>query len=156
MLVSIWIISSTIIVNCFASLLLNTYFHIKSVPLIDSIEDLVNNKQIMIHSHNITLEYIKKINTIKLTENDIDELINRKMESDKILNILIERDRDDIVVDIVNGKSVLMSDSISVKQLFQRYICVQDKIVSTGKYLFDHVAFFIDKRNIYIKNVKFA
>src|SRR5882724_11953222 len=106
MLVSIWIISSTILVNCFASLLLNTYFHIKSVPLIDSIEDLVNNKQIMIHSENITLEDIKELNTIKLTENDIDELINRKMDSEKTLNIHIQRDLDDIFVDIVNGKSV--------------------------------------------------
>ena len=96
------------------------------------------------------------INTIKLTEYDIDELINRKMESKKILNIQIFRDMDDIFVDIVNGKSVLMGNSFYIKRLLQRYICVQDKIVSSAKYLFDHAAFFIDKRNIYRKNVKFA
>ena len=152
MLVSIWIISSTIIVNCFASLLLNTYFHMKSVPLIDSIEDLVNNKQIMIHSVNRTLKHIKKLNTVKLTQNDIDELVNRA----KILNIGIPQDLDDIFVNIVNGKSVVMWNSFYIRRLLRRYICVQDKIVSSGKYLFDHVTFRIDKRNVYRKNGKFA
>src|SRR5437868_15215762 len=44
----IWILSATILTKCFTSLLLGIYSTQKSVPLVDSIDDIIANKELQI------------------------------------------------------------------------------------------------------------
>ena len=46
--ITIWLICATILTRSFTSLLLNTYFNLKYGPLFDSLEDLINNRDLNI------------------------------------------------------------------------------------------------------------
>src|SRR5690349_1706777 len=47
-LIIIWLQSASILSKAFSGLLLNTYFNVKSVSIVNSLEDIINNQDINI------------------------------------------------------------------------------------------------------------
>src|SRR6185437_6667531 len=47
-LIYIWLLSATVMTQSYGSVMLNTYFHIKTTPVLNSLHDLLHNKHILI------------------------------------------------------------------------------------------------------------
>ena len=142
----IWFFSSLILNLAFNGLLLNTYFFIKSKPVVNTLQDIRNNKQLLIDGHYEYLSYMSKINKF-----DIDDILER-MNQDKIhlpnMTNTLEH--------IINGKGIGLSTTGYIKTLLNLARFYNEKLfVSENKYLPDYQMFFVFKYQKFTKLIEF-
>ena len=141
-IVIIWIISSLILGFAFKGLLLNTFFIIKSTPVVNTLEDIRKNKHLLINGQLDYLPYLARIN--KFT---IEDIITRMKETKNITNT-IEK--------IINGEGIIISDSLNTKKFISSAKFYNDKIsVSESKYLPDYLSFIVHKNRNFTKIIEF-
>ena len=97
-LVLIWIMMSFILSTSFTGLLLNTFFNIKSIPVVNTLQDIRKNKKLLIGGDGKYLSLITGTG-----EFDLKDIIDR-MDGDKkyIYNFEIN------VNHIINSKGVIL------------------------------------------------
>ena len=141
-----WIFSCLILDSAFKGLLLNTFFSIKSTPVVNTLQDIRVNKQLLIGGHH---QYISNMARIK--KFDIDDILAR-MKENKIqpTNIIHTLEY------IINGKGVgLFNDVYTKKLLFLAKFHTEKFFVPENKYLPDYRIFFVDKHQNFSKIIQF-
>ena len=145
----IWYLSATIMQMCFTSLLLGVYFLRKPSLTAESLEDLVENPNLLIGGYYSFKE-------IKDLEPDIyDKLEHRVRQYDTYLGYELYQSRPilylmdhKLVKDIINRKAVFMVDSY-FGGVFQRFYPGADLMLSQNKYA-QHYSYFFATKNIFI------
>ena len=105
---------SFIITNCFTSLLLNTYFKLTKVALIDSLEQLIEQDKFHVASMEetfVALDYYKLIEG-----KNIEVLKSRKDKYDKIteLNMQISLFDERVFNDMIDGKAIILESGYRI------------------------------------------
>ena len=117
--ITIWLICASILTKSFTSLLLNTYFNLKYEPLFETLDDLINNRDL-----NIILDVnnYQKIMDRLGGNKYLIEFIERAKIYQKFpstfLNHLEILDSQTIIEEIVNGKTVYMADGTIILLYF--------------------------------------
>ena len=139
-LVELWLLFSLIIINCLSSVLLLIYFNVNSIPLVSSIDELVINDKISIIEMEDTLSMLK---SIKPTE--------YRILSKRILNKQ-NMTRDEVVELAYNGKTVLMTHSITGNNIITQ-CSFYDLFVMPDKYLPNYVSLFVSNKTKYRRTI---
>ena len=114
LLIFVWLQSASILNKAFTGLLLNTFFNVKSVPIINDFKDIIDNKDINIAGQEIYLKwYLAKYEYDQDTSNRLQDRVGRYQKQVKYreryhLNNMIY---DPLLNDIINGKTVLLTFS---------------------------------------------
>ena len=138
-----------VLTNSFTGLLHNTYFQFKSIPIVNTMDDIIDNQEISVLSNinNLNL-FINSTNNeeykIKL-EKIRDRVKATELEyKDEILDIL----NPSIFQKLVNGEIIYFCEQDYRKQLFKKYEKFEKLFsLSTYKYLFQIVSFSVYKNN---------
>ena len=134
-LVVIWLISSLILSLAFNGLLLNTFFFTKYTPVVNTLQDIRDNKHLYIDGH-----YQQLSDTGLMNNFPIDDIIAR-MKKDKyeyFHNITKSIEL------IINGKGVAFFTTIFRRIFMSLAGFYNDRIiVSENKYLPDYLSFFV-------------
>ena len=157
-LLVIWLQSASILSKAFSGLLLNTYFNVKSVPIVNSLEDIINNQDINVA---INLSSLKKnIQDTNLfdqkTEKHLYSRVSKYQDQvDYISNyykfgfIFVH---DKLLEDVIMGKTVMIVHSLLRNRYFNYYKYYHDQIrVVEQKYLLKSLYLMV-KRNVIIKS----
>lgn len=107
----IWYLCSTLITMAFNSVLLNTYFHWKSFPIVDNLQELYNKRHITIAANNRLFE------TLYAPYLDKNELVTIRKRMLNIISVL----QVNIFEDVTRGKSVVLLNTIEAK-IYARYL----------------------------------
>ena len=152
----VWLQSASILSKSFTGLLLNTYFNVKSVPIINELQDIIDNKHMMVAMDRTTLinfgnQYKKSVNKLNLNEiSKRTKLFNQKY------NITFKYVRDSPVVHelIIKGKVVIICHTTHRKEFFQKYPHLKDKVsVAPVKYLGEKLSYAISNKNLIAKEI---
>ena len=112
-LAMLWLFSTYFFVFSFQSVLLNTFFNVKAIPLANSLYDILHNKEVLISSRTETLETIKDDWT--LTAGLHENFHQRRETYQKRFNFSFDKRLillDTFMFkDIVEGRAVLLADS---------------------------------------------
>ena len=118
--IAIWLQSASILSKAFTGLLLKTYFNVKSVPIVNSLQEVLDN-----HDMRITIRNFSYNNMVKVITNDTRWKIDRKLNMGN-LNINIYNKT--IFQEVIMGKSVLLQNSLERKLYLNNYKMWQDKL----------------------------
>ena len=145
-LIIIWLISSQILCQAFTGILLNSYFNIKSTPVVNTLQDIRDNKQLLIGGHFPYLQYISNISKFH-----IDDILARMQQDTKRL----PRVRDSIEY-IINGKGIVLYNTLVKRNYIEIVKFYKEKIyISENKYLPEIASFFIKRNQNFTKIVEF-
>ena len=147
MLVTLWIILCLVLSYAFTGLLLNTFFRLKPSPVVNTLQDIRDNKQLLIMGDAYSLSYIYQNNNF-----DISDIIERIEQSDHFYNT----NRRSKLFDVVNGITVLVYNTFRTSQINYGARFYQDRLfISPSKYFPDYMTFFILKNEPYTKMIEF-
>ena len=144
----IWLFSSLILSKSFAGLLLNTYFNIKPTLVVNTIEDIRNNKEMVPYGPWRSLSFLSKSSNL-----DIDDIIERmkQFQKDNDLPELIE-----LIENIVDGQTIAIYTSQQSRLLMEVFYSYKNRIfVSDHKYLPNYSVFFVHKNRKYTKIIHY-
>ena len=138
----IWVISSLILSKSFTGLLLNSYFNIKYIPVVNTLQDIRNNKDVLIWANHGSISFNSKINHV-----DIDDIIERNKENKTHSFKQIEL--------IIKGNGVLLLSTSQRKAYIDRNKIYQDRLfISETKYLPNYVSFVVKRNQVFTEIVK--
>ena len=128
---------STIITESFTSILLNSYFQLSKVPIIETLDELIIKDKYPIATKNRTINYF---HNNMLDEQNINSLLKRRQKYQNKFNhslegsaVLLDKK---IFTDVVNGKAVLLVNTYEKEGFVELYKTYEDQfIVSDHKYL---------------------
>ena len=134
----ILIFFTVIITKCFLSLLLNSYFKLIKVTVVDSLEELIDGNQCLIASRNksiISLEHFKMFK-----EKQIEVLREKKEKYEQIVqmdmndNGVIYGER--VFIDMVEGKTIILENTIVINFIVETFKRDRDRfVISDRKYI---------------------
>ena len=149
---------SFILTKSFTSLLLNTYFKLIKVPVVESLEEVLNENQCLIAGTNNTFENLKDYEVFD--ERQIDAMIKKKMEYKENSKIANEPG---LIVgkitfnDMVRGKAIILLDSYGIEFYLKYYKKDREKfVVSEHKYINQQMNYVINKRSVIFKQQLFG
>ena len=139
LLILIWIISSVIVVKAFTGNLLKSYFNVKSVPIVNSLDDIYNNKELILYSE---LNSIRKLNnSYGFDSNKVQDLLNRS-----IIDNIQSNQPSQFLSRVINGKIVILRNSLIIEQITEVWKKWQKLFtVLQNKYLNSLANFFVKK-----------
>ena len=139
LLILIWIISSAIVVKAFTINLLKSYFNVKSVPIVNSLDDIYNNKELILYSE---LNSIRKLNnSFEFDSRKIQDLLNRS-----IIDNIQSNQPGQFLSKVINGKIVILRNTLIIEQITEIWKKWQKLFaVLQNKYLNGLVSFFVKK-----------
>ena len=145
MLSIIWLFSSLILSKSFNGLLLNSFFNIKFSPVVNTLEDIRNDKKITIYGIR------KELSTITKTLHfDIDHILKRipKIEENFNLTNSIEL--------VAQEKAVMLINSLTKRTCMEIFDFYKERIhVSDKKYLPNFAIFIVHKKREYTKIIHY-
>ena len=146
-MVLIWLIFTSIMTKCFTSLLLNSYFRQIYVPLVNNLEDLVDNNFSILASDK-SLQFMSKFGLLNKKQ------MNSVLKKRKIFNSLLDKT---YINDLVNGLAVILLNG-NQREIFEtQYVKQRDKFkVLDKKYLGQFVVHMIHKNISYRDQLVFA
>ena len=144
-LLVIWLLVSLVLNQSYTSLLLNTYFNVKTTPVVQNLEDIRNNKDLLIvgipeYLSRVSIDFNFKINDLlERIEKDPDNLPDPFISSK-------------ICEKILDGKSVLIGDTEQINTFMEHNKYYHDNLVVVDKYLPEFISFYVSK-NMPLANV---
>ena len=140
-LITTWIIGLNIMTKAITGNLLKTYFNVKSVPIVNTLDDLHNIRKIKFVAQ---LFYLSRLtDNYGLNSNQVKELSNKAIEGDKS-NLLVEEPS--LMTKLFKGDMVILSNSLSIKGFQDRWAKYGHLMtVSNVKYLPLQAILFIGK-----------
>ena len=128
MLMVIWLMASFVLNESFTSLLLHTYFNIKTKPVVESIEDIRKNRKLLISGHPYYLMVIMK----NFKNFYIGDLLERLIEDkdnfpDAISSPIIAQK-------VINSRSVFITSSFLGDLFLSQNKFYHYKLVIANKY----------------------
>ena len=102
-IVVIWLHSASILSKAFTGILLNTYFKVKSVPTVNSLEDIYDNKELSILTTKYQLNYVI-LQRIPLPQRKAFRQRSTGIPFDELLT-------SDLFNNLTNGKLVVVINS---------------------------------------------
>ena len=143
-----WILMATIISHCFASSLLITYFKVKPVKVVQTLDDVLNDQNINVAGYSSALflnnsieknkftklfknmqEYEKKMKISELTNNMNNDFINKQ-----------------ILSDVLGGKAVLLVNTLLRYKMMDRFFNYELHLADS-KYLQVYLAYKMTKNS---------
>ena len=156
---TVLIFFSFIITKSFTSLLLNTYFKLIKVTVVESLEQLLDGDDCLIASTDQMLNLLNYYQVFD--QKQIEVLTKRKLKYEENFEL---DDRKEISIfnesvfnDVVEGKAIILLSSYGINyflEYFKRDI--ERIVVSDHKYIKDFTGFLIHKTSIFGKQQKFA
>ena len=137
-LLVIWLLVSLVVNKSYTSLLLNTYFNVKTTPIVQSLQDIRNNKDLLIAGIDKYLSIVNNKFKIK-----IEDIITRIKEDPDNYPYPITSYR--IAEKVINGKSVFIGNSEQSDNFFLINNNNHDKLVVVDKYLSQFIAHYVIK-----------
>ena len=157
-LVIFWINFTNIITRCFCSVLLNSFFIQKSVPIVNDLNDVLDN-ELSIAAKENTFGFLKMFEILSEEQIIISKALrdqyqaNFNFKFDVPLAILDKS----IFNDIVNGLAVILINGFEREVFEAQYISESNKfMVLDNKYLRKFAGHSIDKNNTHLDAIKFA
>ena len=138
LLIVVWLQSASVLSKAFTGLLLNTYFNVISVPIVNDIQDVINNEDINIACDENLLQMFLVI--YKFDKDTKDRLLARVAEYQKKVKYrkrfhLDNMINDELLNDVINGKTVLLTFTQLRLIYYHHYNLYQDDIaMGEGKY----------------------
>ena len=157
-LVIFWLIFTNIITKCFTTLLLNSYFLQKIVPVVNNLEDVLEH-HFSIAALNNTFDLLTKYNI--LNEKQVETLLERRNKYEEQLGHSFELnlgilDRN-IFNDLVKGLAVFLLNGFQSEEFQSHYVKEKDRYkVLDKKYGSKFIAHLIDKNNSHLAEMVFA
>ena len=113
-LVIIWVMSLSILTKALTGNLLNIYFNVKSVPIVNTLEDIYKNKELLLKSNYDTLNalYLNKL----LDRGRAEELFKRTIHIQHTGQI-----RTELLFKLIEGKIVMMENSLSINYYLDQW-----------------------------------
>ena len=154
-----WLLFTNIITKCFTSLLLTSYFRQISVPLIETLEQLVEQDDIFIAANENTLEFID--DSEKFNKKQISLLYQKKrkykMRLEFDFNYILDIFDKKIFNDMVNGLSVILLNGFDADVFKAQYISENDKyFISDTKYFHQFGTHWIHKNSSILAHLFFV
>ena len=137
---------SFILSTSFTGLLLNTFFNIKSIPVVNTLQDIRKNKKLLIGGDGKYLSLITGTG-----EFDLKDIIDR-MDGDKkyIYNFEIN------VNHIINSKGVILLNTLFRRVFMEMTKFYYDRIFVSGtKYFPDFASFSVHKHRNFSKLIEY-
>ena len=145
----VWILCSTILLKCFCSVLLNTYFRIKSHPFINTIDDLVAHPEVGLYTIQPNMHvYYPKIFNILQTK--ILTYANRMI--DKALRGNGTEVEMVLLRDVIERKVVCITNSYNRDHIIARYPSL-DLVVGDDRNGFSYVSYVMFKNHRSAKRI---
>ena len=149
LIIIVWLMSSLIITNSFTGLLHNTYFNFKLIPIVSTIDDIIDNQDVSV------LAYISNLNLFINSTNDEEYKIKLQNIKDRAIATELKYNIEYFAIfepsvfqSLVNGKIIYFCEQNNRKQLFKRYEKFEKLFsLSTYKYLFQMTSFTVNKNN---------
>ena len=113
--ISLWLLCAFIITQLFCNYLLSAYINVRYVPIVNTLDDIVNNKQMFVLLDK-NLIYLSKTGTIYKTT--LSTLANRHNEYTKKLNrpvSLSDVYKSRIFDDLANGRAAFLFNSLEIE-----------------------------------------
>ena len=138
LLIFVWLQSASILSKAFTGLLLNTYFNVKSVPIVNDFQDIIDNKDINIACDENLLMWF--LTLYKYGNDTIQRLKARVDRYQKQVNYRVRYHLDNMIYDplldhVINGKTVLLAFTHMKDIYMDHYKSYQDDIaIGEGKY----------------------
>ena len=137
-LLVIWLLVSVVLNRSYTSLLLNTYFNVKTKPVVQSLSDIRNNKDLLIAG---IREYLTLVNQdFKISIQDL--LIRLEEDPDNFPNPLNSYR---IAEKVISGRSVLIGNSYISDAFLEQTKYHHDKLVVVDKHLPEFLMFHVSK-----------
>ena len=139
MLLFLWLLVSLVLISSFTSLLLNTYFNVKTTPIVKSLEDIREHKELLVSG---IPRYLKKvINDYEINIGDLLERINE--DKDNFPSTIPSYK---IAEKVINSRSVFIGSTHqrNVFLLLNKYY--HDKFIVAKKYYQQIMLFYVNKR----------
>ena len=158
-LVVFWLLFMTIITKCFSSLLLNMYFKQTALPLVETLEQILEDKALFVVTPQEILKnllHFEVLNEeqVKLLKNRYDEYLEHiGNQFDSELGA-----RSPVVFnDMINGLAVILLNSINVKTFDALYMSQSERYrISEHKYI-NRLAFHsIHRNSLIFDELRFA
>ena len=150
-LILIWLDGSLFLTKWFTGNLLNTYFNVKSVPIVNTLDDIYNNKELLLEAQLNFLDKMK--NHYGFDSSKVKELNNRFIDFE---NKYHERDEKFMISNIIQGKLAIISHTLSIDGYLDNWKDYRHLItVSQYKYLPDFATFIIIKFNPYVECTRY-
>ena len=131
--------SASILSKAFCGVLLNTYFNVKSVPIVNSLQDIIDNQDINIATDNGYFRSTLKGNNLASYEvtNDLVKRILKYQQHVNYKNGFFTNAmiNDNLLADLIMGKTVLITLSI-----------YRDRFMHHYKYYQGHISVAEDRR----------
>ena len=119
----ILIFFTVIITKCFTSLLLTTYFKIVKVPVVNSLEQLLERKQCLIASVNRTILILKVFNVLE--DKQVEILRERKDRYEQVVKMDMNGNGamfdERVFNDMVEGKTIIVDNTIVINHFVEIY-----------------------------------
>ena len=113
-LVIIWLFSALLITKDFTGLLLNTFFKIKFKPIVNSLDDIFNKKDILIDANKFDIMSLNDSYGIETKK--IHGLLRRVEQYQAKSQEISMKDRH---IDLIMGKLILLVNSIQIEHYLE-------------------------------------
>ena len=131
-LFNIWLFSSLIISKSFNGLLLNSFFYVEHVPVVTTLQDILDNKPLNVRGSS-NLRYLSREN-FNLT--DIIEKAKKNKKNYTSYEIILK--------DVANGDLVLLANSILMRFIkFYSRTYLDRIVVSDTKYIPNYTTMYV-------------
>ena len=141
--------SSFVLNKCFTSILLNTYFNVKTTPVVQSLEDIVERKDLPISGVVQYLMLFKK----NFNNLNVDSLIKRiEKDDDNFPNPIISHK---IAEKVIKSRSVLIASSFQREMFLIQNKYYHDKIVIANKYFQQIMVYHVKKQQPFSSEIHY-
>ena len=145
-LIIIWGNSLSILTKAFAGNLLNTYFNVKSVPIVNTLDDVYNNEELLLKSNSI--QFLKDY--LEYDSSKIKNLMNRAAQTQ------MKDDDEFLLANVVKGDTVIMGNTLFINNFLERWNDWRMFLfVSNNKYLPGLVNYNVNKNHNLARLMKY-
>ena len=155
-IIIIWILSASILTKCFTSILLGIYSTQKPYPLVYTLQDIIDNKDIKIGGRHA-------LNKLSLYNKDYYDLLDKRFITGKTYNLpenfinsnVIFLNRN-LIQDLLDGKVVMFYDSEYMDRVRNIYVKHWQLFsVSESKYMQMYMSYTMSRNIIFQKDILF-
>ena len=145
-LFTLWLFASLLLSKAFTGLLLNTFFYVNSIPVVTTLQDIRDNKQILVYGSIGYFKLIQRTNKFYL-----EDIINRTKNDREHFPSFKKT-----IENIVNGKAVILATSSTIKLATEMAMFYHDKLsVSKVKYFPEYLTFIVHRHREFTKIISF-
>ena len=153
LLFTIWLQSASILCKAFTELLLKTYFNVKSHSIVNTLQDIIDDKNLLVMGNDYYFDDLAR--AYELSPFIISNLKNKiSMYIDKFKSTYILHES--VIHDMINANSVILTDTMHINYLLGIYNKWNNLFtVSKNKYLANNVNLFVARSNKILRMIYF-